>query len=302
MRQKRKEQENIGQDSEKKHKQRISVRSSAPLLFLRALLIAMILFCGYKIMVASKWYYPNDMFTKNRFLAAKKSKNYAVVGNYITSKEKVLEVMRSLDMPKVPLYCCDVKSYEKKIAEIKTIKNVHIRRYWFPAKMLIVIEDKMPILMIAKDEKSQPIAFFVEDATLLGADLFPKDEKKYPLKVLTTGQNPKDDYRKWDLKKINEFVELADKTQYYTRQEVEYIDARNPEDIFIKTKQNLIRLGKINDTTYSRLASLAIILPNLSKIDKTIEYVDVRWDVAKYVKVKEKTDEDENRSNEFEIG
>ena len=119
---------------------------------------------------------------------------------------------------------------------------------------------------------------------------------------MTTGQNPKDDYRKWDLKKINEFVELADKTQYYTRQEVEYIDARNPEDIFIKTKQNLIRLGKINDTTYSRLASLAIILPNLSKIDKTIEYVDVRWDVAKYVKVKEKTDEDENRSNEFEIG
>ena len=46
MKQKRKEQENIGQDSEKKHKQRISVRSSAPLLFLRALLIAMILFFG----------------------------------------------------------------------------------------------------------------------------------------------------------------------------------------------------------------------------------------------------------------
>ena len=44
----------------------------------------------------------------------------------------------------------------------------------------------------------------------------------------------------------------------------------------------------MNDTAYSRLKSIASILPNLDKIDEKIKYIDLRWDVVKYVTVEDK--------------
>ncbi|MBQ2645051.1 FtsQ-type POTRA domain-containing protein [bacterium] len=269
---------------------RITVRSSKPLLFLRALFIALIIFCGYKILCSSKWYYPQDIFksTKNR--------NFTISGTYITPKEKVLEVMKKIQMPKKPLYMIDVKAFEDRILEIETVKSVYVRRYWFPARIQIIIEDKMPILMIAPDEKSEPVAFFVEGGVLLGADLLPKDKKIYPLKVLTTGSNPKDNFIKWKENRINQLLELANKTEQFSGEDVEYIDIRDFNNVFIKIKSVLIDIGELNDNVYERLSTISTILPDLDKIDKSIEYIDLRWDVTKYIKYEGK-EEDENSDN-----
>lgn len=276
----------------------IPVRSSIPLLFLRALIIALIVFCGYKILGSSKWYYPQGMFYSPR------NKNLAIVGTYITSKYKVLEVMKKVQIPKRPLYLLDVKAFEDRISEIETVKNVHIRRYWFPARMLIVIEDKMPILMIASDEKAQPAAFFVEDGTLLSADLLPRNEKIYPLKILTTGNDPQDNFINWKKERINQLITLANKARQYSGEEVEYIDVRDPQDVYIKIKSVLIRMGKLDENTYTKLKAISIILPNLNKIDEKIIYVDLRWDVAKYIKIerKEQKDESSTDTTQHEIG
>lgn len=274
------------QQAQKEKHKRKTVRSSTPLLLLRALLIALIIFCGYKILVSSKWYYPQSMF------ASTKNTNFAIVGTYITSKDKVLNVMKKFQIPKRPLYMLDVKAFEDGISEIETVKSVHIRRYWFPARMQIVIEDKMPILMIAPDEKSKPAAFFVEGGTLLNADLLPKNEKIYPLKVLTTGSNPKDNFINWKEDRINQILELAENAAKFSGEEVEYIDLRDSNNVFIKIKSVLIDLGELDESAYSRLKVIASILPNLNKIDKKIKYVDLRWDVAKYVTVEGKKHED----------
>ena len=77
--------EHLEKDKEK-HKRK-PVRSSKMLLCLRALMIALILFSSYKILCSSKWYYPQKMFT------SPKNKNVAIVGTYITSPEKVLNIM-----------------------------------------------------------------------------------------------------------------------------------------------------------------------------------------------------------------
>ncbi len=284
------------QHKEKPKKKRIAVRSSKPLLFLRALFIALLIFSGYKLLTLPMWYYPQDMFK------TAKNKNFAIMGTYITPNDKVLAVMRKVQMPKVPLYLLDVKAFEDRISEIETVKSVHIRRYWFPARLQIVIEDKKPILIIAPDEKSKPAVFFVEGATLLSADLLPKDAKKYPLKILTTGSDPKDNFIKWKEDRIDALLELADKAEELTGSEVEYIDIRNPHDVYIKTKPALIRLGEMNDTAYTRLASITTILPNLSKIEQKIKYIDLRWDVTKYVKIEGEKNEDVINSNELEIG
>jgi hypothetical protein len=170
--------------------------------------------------------------------------------------------------------------------------------------MQIVIEDKMPILMIASNPTAKPAAFFVEGGTLLSAELLPKNQKLYPLKVLTTGANQSDNFINWKENRINQLLELADKTREYTGEEVEYIDVNDPHNVFIKIKSVLIDIGELDGQAYTRLQSIVYILENLDKIDKKIKYVDLRWDVAKYIKIegKEKKNEDSNSTNKHEIG
>ena len=101
-----------------KIKKRITVRSSKLLLLLRALIIAVIVFCGYKILTSPQWYYPQGMFNSVT------NKNFNIVGTYITPKEKILQVMKKVSIPKIPLYMLDVKAYEDRISEIETVKSV----------------------------------------------------------------------------------------------------------------------------------------------------------------------------------
>ena len=269
------------ENNKEKHKRK-TVRSSFPLLLLRALLIALLIFCGYKLLTSSQWYYSQSMFN------SVKNKNFIIVGTYITSKDKVLDVMKKVQIPRRPLYMLDVKAFEDRISEIETVKSVFVRRYWFPARMQIVIEDKMPILMVAPDEKSEPIAFFVEDGTLLSSDLLPKNEKIYPLKVITNGKNSNDNFVNWKQDRLNQLTELAEKVSLFSGEDVEYIDIRDANNTYIKIQSVLINLGEMNDTAYSRLKSIASILPNLDKIDEKIKYIDLRWDVVKYVTVEDK--------------
>ncbi|MCR5261876.1 MAG: FtsQ-type POTRA domain-containing protein [Candidatus Gastranaerophilales bacterium] len=268
----------------------ITVRSSKPLLFLRALIIALIIFSGYKILTSSKWYYPQNMFK------SVKNTNFTIAGTYITPKEKILNVMKKTEMPKKPLYMIDVKAFEDMISEIETVKSVHVRRYWFPARLQIVVEDKKPVIMIASDENAKPAAFFVEGGVLLSADLLPANSELYPLKILTTGSDPKDNFINWKEDRINQLLELADKAALYSGEDVEYIDIRDLNNIFIKIKSVLIDLGEMNDGAYERLQTISAILPYLKDVDKKIEYVDLRWDVTKYIKYEGKED-DENGDN-----
>ena len=126
----------------------------------------------------------------------------------------------------------------------------------------------------------------------MNADLLPKNEKIYPLKVLTTGSNPKDNFINWKEDRINQILELAENAAKFSGEEVEYIDLRDSNNVFIKIKSVLIDLGELDESAYSRLKVIASILPNLNKIDKKIKYVDLRWEVAKYVTVEGKKHED----------
>lgn len=283
--------------SDKKDKQKkLMVRTSLPLLFLRALFITLIIFSGYKILTSQQWLYPDDIFRNT------KNKNFIIMGTYITSKDKVLEVMKKINLPKKPLYTIDVKKIEEKILEIETVKKVFVRRYWFPPRLRIVIEDKTPILMISPSENANPIAFFVEDGTLLNGDLLPKNAKIYPLNVITTGSNRNDNFVNWKQDRINALVTLADNVKMYTGENVKYIDIRDPNDIYIKIKTVLIRLGKLDEDYISRLNTISAIINNLDKIEEEIEYIDLRWDVTKYIKIKGKKDENGNNTIESENG
>ena len=273
----------------KTDKKRKYVKDSMFLLLLRALCIAAVIFAGYKILMSSKWYYPQDLFLKAD------KKRLSVAGNIITPKDKVIEALKYVQIPKKPLYMIDVKGFREKILDIETVREVYIRRYWFPARLQIIIKDRMPLLMVAPSAEAEPAAFFVEGGKLLSAELLPEDKSLYPLKVLSIG-HPDDNFINWDENRINEILKLAEYVSAYSGEDVEYIDIINPNDIYIKIPSVLIRLGEQNDTLYGRLQNLNSIIPNLYKIEQPVKYIDLRWDVAKYIKLGEKVHEDNDSS------
>lgn len=274
--------------NEQKPKRKL-VKNSMGLLLLRALFIAALIFSGYKILLSSKWYYPQDLFFNAN------SKRISVAGMYITPKNSVLDALKNLQIPHKPLYMIDVKGFKNQILAIETVKNVYIRRYWFPARLQIIIEDRVPLLTISPTPDSNPAAFFVEGGKLLSAELLPNNKELYPLKVLTVG-HPDDNFIKWDENRINEILKLADYVSSYSGEKVEYIDIRNPHDIYVKIPSVLIRLGEPNETLYSRMKNITSVVPNLYKVDKPIKYVDLRWDVAKYIKLGVKANENNDSS------
>lgn len=274
--------------NEQKPKRKL-VKNSMGLLLLRALFIASLIFAGYKILLSSKWYYPQDLFSKTN------AKRISVAGTYITPKESVLNALKKLQVPHKPLYLIDVQGFKNQILEIETVKDVYIRRYWFPARLQIIVEDRLPLLSIASSPDAEPAAFFVEGGKLLSSELLPKNKELYPLKVLTVG-HPDDNFISWDENRINELLKLADYTASYSGEKVEYIDIRNPNDIYVKIPSVLIRFGEPNETLYSRMKNLTSVIPNLYKVEQPIKYVDLRWDVAKFIKLGVKTNENNNSS------
>lgn len=283
------ENNTINSSGQKTEKKRKYVKDSLLLLLLRALCIAAVIFAGYKILMSSKWYYPQDLFLKAD------KKRLSVAGNLITPKDKVIDALKYMQIPKKPLYMIDVKGFRDKILDIETVKEVYIRRYWFPARLQIIIKDRMPMLIVAPSAEAEPAAFFVEGGKLLSAELLPRDKSLYPLKVLTIG-HPDDNFIEWDENRINELLRLAEHVSAYSGENVEYIDIINPNDIYVKIPSVLIRLGEQNDTLYKRLQNLTSILPNLYKIEQPIKYVDLRWDVAKFIKLGEKVHENDDSS------
>ena len=99
-----------------------------------------------------------------------------------------------------------------------------------------------------------------------------------------------DDYRKWDIKKQNFVRKLARTVEFYSSEPIEYIDMRNPSDIYIKIKPVLLRLGPVDEVSLEengkkRLSRLPSLLPQVKLLDKNIKYLDLRWDKVNYLKL-----------------
>ena len=112
----------------------------------------------------------------------------------------------------------------------------------------------------------------------------PLDEDYKTVSVITYGRD--DDYRNWDVVKVNDFRKLANLVEATSGEPVEYIDYRNPKDVYIKIPTVNIRLGSINPSIFNKIQKLPSLLPEVKKINKKVKYVDLRWDTY-YLKMDE---------------
>ena len=102
------------------------------------------------------------------------------------------------------------------------------------------------------------------------------------LKILTTQQGLK---KELSVQKIKEIEKIVKAVENYSNENVEYIDIRKPNDVFVKIKTTSIRLGTLDSTVFERIKRIYTILPQITEVNSKIKYIDLSWDKVNYLKL-----------------
>lgn len=241
--------------------------------------LTLLLIWGFALLFKNKgWYMDPNSFNRVDNVSVQ------IINNKIVPSHKILMILKNSSVPSVPIYMAKTNSIKKELLKLSPIENVYIRRYAFPARMQIILRERTPVITISPDVKAHPVAFFTTDGTLIGKEFLPFDNSFKTILVLSYG-NKGDDYHKWDLKKVKEIQKLAKYIETYSKEKIEYIDYRNPNDIYVKIKTVNIRLGKTDETVYKRIERIPSILPQVKNVKSKIKYLDLRWEKVNYLKL-----------------
>lgn len=257
---------------------RVAIRNFR--ILLRMFLIVAIAIFGLKVLKLSGWYLNQDL------LAVADSRVIRIEGNVITPKYKIVDLVRQVELPNVQIFRLDTTEIEKNLLKLQPIKKVYIRRLWHPARINIIIEERTPVFLITPALNAEPISAITTDGVFIDREYMPISPKFHTYKIITYGVRG-DDYEKWNKSRVDEILRLTKAIETYGGQRVEYIDLRNPNDVYIKLEKFLIRFGEINDTALKRAKWVATILPEAEKFKQKIKYIDLRWDDAHYIKLDE---------------
>ena len=207
-----------------------------------------------------------------------------IVGNNITPSYKILNELRRAEIKHLPIFLLETKELEKNVETLVPIKKVYIRRFWWPARLVVHVDERIPILTIAPSEDVLPIAFFAQGGVLIGRDYLPLNPAYKTYLILTYGTRG-DDYRNWDKEKVSKIEKLARLVEINSGEKIEYLDFRDPKDIYIKIQTTTLRLGEFDSTVQKRVKALAPLLGEVKKMDKPVKYIDSKWEEAHYIKL-----------------
>lgn len=207
-----------------------------------------------------------------------------IVNNHIVPSQKVLSALRRNQVSTKPIFLVKTDNLKKSIMQLEPVQNVYIRRFWFPARLQIIVVERMPVVTISPDVNVPPIAFFSADGKLIGRDYMPLSDDFKTVRVITYGSG--DDYRNWNKAKVLNFKKLAATVEMDSGEPVEYIDYRNPKDVYVKIPTANIRLGSFNAGTFDKIHRIPSLLPQVKMLNKKVKYIDLRWD-TNYIKLDE---------------
>ena len=249
-------------------------------VLLRFFMVIFLMFLCYKIIRLHQWYLSPRAFD------SAESPYLEISNNKIVPDYYIIAALRKNEVPKVPIYMFDTEGIRKNIMQLGPVENVYIRRFWFPARLQIIIQERVPIITIAPDENVEPIAFFTKGGKLIGRDFLPLDKSFKTVRVLTYGTQG-DDYRHWDKQRVEMIEKVAKTVKNVSKEPLDYIDLRNPQDVYLQIKGLPIRIGELDETCYERIKRLPSIMPQIKTLDKKIKYIDLRWRNASYIKLDE---------------
>ena len=205
-----------------------------------------------------------------------------IMNNQIVPSQKILAALRRNQVPLQPIFLVRTDNLKKSIKQLEPIQDVYIRRFWYPARLQIIVVERTPAISIAPNLEVPPIAFFSSDGILIGHEYMPLSSNFKTVKVVTFGRD--DDYRNWDVNKVNYFKKLASAVEAESGEKVEYIDYRDPKDVYVKIPTVNIRLGSLNPAVIDKIQRIPSLLPQVKMINKNVKYIDLRWD-TNYIKL-----------------
>ncbi len=247
--------------------------------FLRFIFVLFIFYAVYRLSATHFWYLPEEINLD------KNSQHIEILGNNIVSNKKIMEVIKKCPIEKQPLYKINPNEITKKLEELAPVKRAYIRRFWFPARLVIMLEEEEPAIIISPTENSEPVAAYSTTGKFISREYLPLKNNKNVAKILSYGTQ-EDDYDNWDIQKITTLYNINDLIEDYANEEVKYIDLRQPHNIFIQLETVKIRLGELDNSAFERITAIHDILPQLNEIKENIKYIDLSWKESKYLKLK----------------
>ena len=263
------------QRQEKKRRRRIKALRN----WLKFFLLLLIGGLTYLLAILPQWCLSLDAFDRVS------NPSLEITNNRIVPSHKVLTALRRNPVPPEPIFMVKTGHLKESIMDLEPVQDVYIRRFWFPARLKIIIIERTPIITIAPEADVPAVAFFSTDGKLIGREYMPLDPSYNTWRILTYGT--KDDYRTWDEVKVQKFKNIAQTVEKLSGEKVEYIDYKNPDDVYIKIQSVNIRLGKFSTTTMERLARIPSLLPQVKMLNKKVKYIDLRWEKTNYIKLDE---------------
>lgn len=242
-------------------------------------LIAWLLF---KLVNLSCWQLDKQIFT------VYPSKHLEIEGYNILTTEQILKELKKVKLQDKPLYLIDTRIIEKRLEEMPPVNKAIIRRYWLPSRLRIYIDERTPVLSITPNPKVAPIAAFTLDSKrtrVLEKEYLPLPEWMMTYLIVTY-----DDYRTWKPALIPYLKNLCVHLENATGDTLEYLDIRNPDDVYAQLKNVRLRIGAIKGKeVIKRVDKVSSVIPEAMKIKDSINYIDLRWD---NISIKLKKDEE----------
>lgn len=243
------------------------------LAFSRLFLLVFFVFLGYFILNLKYWRLNPMAFSSIKNTSIK------IENNYITPSEKILKAIQENEVSTKPIFLMNTDSIKESIMKIPPIQNVYIKRFWLPARLEILVQEREPAITIAPNENVPPIAFYTKDGSLIGRAYLPLAPSFKTVKVLTYGSYA--GKGKMDTEKIKFITTIARDIEQASKEQIEYIDWRNPDDIYVQIPTVKLRLGSVTPLTYpdtlKKINGLPSILPKVKILDKKVKYLDLRW-------------------------
>lgn len=203
--------------------------------------------------------------------------------NLLTKDSQLISQLKNIKIPDKPIYLINTEDYRQALKNIPSVKDVYIRRYWLPTRMIFTVTEKDPALLIYNDSNGFPVYAMTHDGTVLNKDFLPLPEiyKDRVFKIILPGNA-----KKPDRALIQKYFKIARIAEATTNEKLQYIDLRNASDIKLVMSINLIRLGAMDATIIERLSRLKVIMTPIETIQDKVEYIDLRWDKALSIKEK----------------
>lgn len=238
--------------------------------FCRFLLGILLIVGTYYFLKLPGWYLDAEAF------AHSDSEVIRLLNNRIVPDEKIYTLLSGFESDGLPIFAQKTDNLKKLLLELPPVEDVYIRRYAFPARIDLIFKERIPVLTISPDVDATPVAYFTQDGILVGRE-YASYIVNFQTRLVLSYSNRGDDYHKWDKARVDELLDFAKYVESYSKEAVEYIDYRDPEDVFVKISSLKIRIGKLDQSAFERVQKLTAILPEIKLMDAHIKYLDLRW-------------------------